>query len=359
MKQLLIQIKNKIKPKTLINAGIFILIAGLTLSVVFKNNNPSEIMDNLKNANKWFILIALLCMFLYIMGEALNIYRILKNFKDKTTLSKCFKYSLVGFFFSSITPSSTGGQPMQVYFMNKDKVPIAHGTLALLVQLLSFQFVTLLLAVVGFFLNRDILLHHIGNIKYLMLFGITVNIVIEVFLFIMIFSKKMGEKIMDFVYKMLKKFKYKKSESFKEKSDAQLKEYHECANYLNKHKALLVKTILTTIVQLSVYHCVPYFIYRSFGLSNYNAFNFIFMEAVLYISVASLPFPGAMGISEGSFMIMFKMFFPAAILGSAMIISRTVNFYLFIIICLMLIGAYVLYDKIREKNFLNKQVKTN
>lgn len=356
MKQSIKKLKSKIKPKTLINAGIFILIAVLTISVVFKNNNPSEIIANLKIANKWFIMMAFLCMFLYIFGEAVNIYRILKNFKDKTTISKCFKYSLVGFFFSSITPSSTGGQPMQVYFMNKDKVPISHGTLALLVQLLSFQFVTLLLAIVGFFLNRDILLHNIGNIKYLMLFGITVNIVIEVFLFIMIFSKKIGEKLMDFVYKILKKFKFKKADSFKEKSDAQLKEYHECSIYLNKHKMLLIKTIITTIIQLSFYHCVPYFIYRAFGLSLYNAFNFIFMEAVLYISVASLPFPGAMGISEGSFMIMFKMFFPAAILGSAMIISRTVNFYLFIVICLILISVYVLLDKIKDKKIHSKKV---
>ena len=53
---------------------------------------------------------------------------------------------------------------MQLYFMNKDKLPLSHGTLALLIQLLSFQFVTLVLAIIGFIAHYDLLLHHIGNI---------------------------------------------------------------------------------------------------------------------------------------------------------------------------------------------------
>lgn len=350
MKKLITKIKSKLTTRNIVNALIFIIIAILTICLVFKNNDPKEIIVNIQRADKKFILAAIGCMFLYIFGEAINIYRILKNFNEEVSLSKCFKYGIVGFFFSSITPSSTGGQPMQLYFMNKDKVSIAHGTLALLVVLLSFQFVTLLLAIVGFFFNRDILLHNIGNIKYLMFFGITVNIIIQTFLFIMIFSKKMGEKLINFAYKILKKFRFKKADNFFEKAKVQLDEYHECSIYLNKHKGLIVKTVLTSIIQLSLYHSVPYFIYKAFGLSEFSVLTFIFMESVLYISVASLPFPGAMGISEGSFMIMFKMFFPASVLGSAMIISRTVNFYLFVVISLIIIITYILYDKYKEKH---------
>lgn len=349
MKKFIEKVKKTLSIKHLIEALIFFLIAALTFYFVFKNNNFSLLIDNIKATNKWYIFLAVMAMFGYILTEAVNVRRILCSFNDKVSLMKCFKYSLVGFFFSSITPSSTGGQPMQLYFMNKDKVLLSHGTLALLIQLLSFQFVTLVLALVGFVLNYDILVHHIGSIKYLMFFGIVVNMIIQAFLIILIFSKNTGEKLMGWVYNMLVKLHYKKADIFKRQSDKQLSEYHECAMYLKDNKGLLVKSIITTIVQLSLYHGVPYFVYRSFGLNEANIIKFVLMEAVLYISVASLPLPGSMGASEGSFVVMFKMFFPKVLLGSAMIISRGISFYLFIVISLVLIIAFMIYDRYKRK----------
>ena len=37
-----------------------------------------------------------------------------------STLPRCIQYSFIGFFYSGITPSATGGQPVQLYYMNKD-----------------------------------------------------------------------------------------------------------------------------------------------------------------------------------------------------------------------------------------------
>lgn len=339
---------NKSLLKKILNAILFILFFGITLYIILSKNDIHEIILNIKETNKLYILIALSCMFVYVFLEGLNVHRMLKALGDKVTLAQTFKYSIVGFFFSSITPSSTGGQPMQLYFMSKDKVSISHGTLALLIQLLSFQFVTLLLAIMGFVCNYDILLHHIGNIKYLMLFGITINILIQAFLFIMIFRQKMGNRLIDFFHRFLTRIHYKKSDAFYEKAVIQLEEYHRCAEYLKENKKILLLTIVTTIFQMSIYHSVPYFIYRSFGLTEHSIFTFVLMQSVLYISVASLPFPGSMGVSEGSFMIMFKLFFPSAILSSAMIISRGISFYLFVLISLILIAIYILIDKIKK-----------
>lgn len=350
--------ENKVLLKRIVNAILFILFFGITLYIILAKNDMNEIILHIKDANINYILIALGCMFAYTFLEGLNIHRMLRALGDKVSLAKTFKYSIVGFFFSSITPSSTGGQPMQMYFMSKDGVPISHSTLSLLVQLLSFQFVTLLLALIGFAFHYDILLNHIGNIKYLMILGIVINVAVQSFLFIMIFRQKMGNKLIDFFHHFLTRIHYKKSDSFYEKAKIQLEEYHRCAEYLKENKKILILTIITTIFQMSIYHSVPYFIYRSFGLSEHSILTFILMQAVLYISVASLPFPGSMGVSEGSFMIIFKMFFPTAILSSAMIISRGISFYLFVLISLILIAFYVMLDKIKRNRLTPKSEKT-
>ena len=67
---------------------------------------------------------------------------------------------------------------------------------------------------------------------------------------------------------------------------------------LKRNKKILFKIILTTIVQIVLYHSIPYIIYLSFGLNEANFLQFLSLQAVLYISVSSIPLPGAVGASE-------------------------------------------------------------
>lgn len=340
--------------KNVIKYAVFVLLLVITFTIVFKNNNFHDFLHNVKSANPIFIGMGILCMFIYLGCEAINVRSILNNLGDKVSLASTFKYSLIGFFFSSITPSSTGGQPAQVYFMNKDEIPISHSALALLIELLGFQFATGILALIGFAMNYDILVHHLGNIRLLIFFGIILNVAILLVLSALIFSKDLSLKMLDWLLKVLKFFHYSKVDKLKEKFTASIEEYHNCSIYLKEHKKIIVRVFMTNIVQLFFYHAVPYCIYLSFGLSGHSALTVVLMEAVLYIAVASLPFPGAVGISEGSFMIMFKMFFPITLLGSAMIISRGISFYLFVLLSGVSTLVFMIQNRFREKNVSKK-----
>ncbi len=312
--------------------SIFIILVGVTIYFVFKQNNFRDFVTNLKGANFYYLGAGILCMFVFLGAEASNIKLILKNLGHKISALQSFRYSLVGFFFSSITPSSTGGQPAQIYFMNKDGIPIAHSTLALLVELMGYQFATGFLALLGFFLNFKTIVFTLGKIKFLVFLGMAINLIILSALIVMIFSKNIAIKLMNGLAKILEFFHYGKVEAFKESFLSQIDEYHRCSIYLKENKSILVRALLTNVIQLTTYHAIPFFVYLSFGLSGTSAFTIILMEAVLYVAVASLPFPGSVGISEGTFMVMFKLFFPKALLGSAMIISRGISFYFFVLL---------------------------
>lgn len=47
-------------------------------------------------------------------------------------LLRCISYSFIGFFFSGINPSATGGQPMQLYYMKKDGNKISSASVVLM-----------------------------------------------------------------------------------------------------------------------------------------------------------------------------------------------------------------------------------
>ena len=75
--------KSKIK-KILVNLIIFILLIILTFSLVLKDQDVSQIFSVVAKVKKQYILLAVVAMSIYILGEAVNITRILKELGEKS-----------------------------------------------------------------------------------------------------------------------------------------------------------------------------------------------------------------------------------------------------------------------------------
>ena len=75
----------KKKGKVFRNALIFIILIALTFYILLKDQNPMEILKIISSAKVEFVLIGILCMFIYIVLEAVNIRRTLKNLNEETT----------------------------------------------------------------------------------------------------------------------------------------------------------------------------------------------------------------------------------------------------------------------------------
>lgn len=332
--------------KGIINIIIFAFFVVITFFVVLKDNNISEILEIVRNVDIKFIFLAILSMLCFVLSEGINIARTLKLLNCKIHFKNGLKYAFVGFFFSSITPSASGGDPAQLYYMKKDGLPIGKSTLAILAEFSSFQFVTIVMALIGFLTNYKFIENSIGNIKYFLILGVIINFIILIIILLTIFLKKIIIKLINYICGILKKFNYKKTREFRKKCFLQIKEYKKGSELLIKNKKILFKIILTTFFQIILYHSIPYFIYLSFGLFGANFFQFLSLQAVLYISVSAMPFPGAVGISEGGFLSVYKLLFPTELLTSAMLLSRGISFYLFVFIS----GICVLCFSLKRKN---------
>ena len=311
------------------NLIFFILLIVLTFYIMLKDQDLPAIFRIIKNAKLEFVFIGIVCMFLYLMCEAINMGRTLKALGEKSSFAKNLKYSLIGFFFSSITPAASGGQPMQVYYMYKDKVSVANSTLALLINLTSMQIITINFALLSLCFNYQYL-----N-KILIIFfviGISLNIGALILLIIGVFSKRLSRGLINFAIKILKIFKVRNIEAKKEKLENELQKYHASAVYIKNNKRLIVRTLLTTLIQFTLYYSITYWTYRSLGLAKYSIIEIITMQSVLFATVSGIPSPGAVGVTEGAFMEIFRNVFPQAIINSAVLLNRGINFYLFVTI---------------------------
>ena len=335
------------KKKLLRNFIIFILLIILTFYVILKDQNIVEILTVFSSTQKMYILLAILCMSFFIICEAINISRTLKALGEKSTFFKNIKYALIGFFFSSITPAASGGQPMQIYYMYKDGISVANSTLSLLINLSCMQISTISIAIISLFFNHQYLNKLLIG---LFILGIILNSSALTLLLISIFSKRMTKWLINLVVKILKFFKVKNVEEKQNKLEKELEKYQGSATYIKSNKKVISKTLITTYIQYLVYYSISYWVYRSLGFTEHNIIEITSMQSVLYATVSGIPSPGAVGVSEGGFIEIYRNIYPEKMVRGAMLLSRGINFYLFVIISSIVVIINAGFGKDRLKN---------
>ena len=332
--------------KLIRNFVVFVVLILLTLWVILKDQSITEIVDVYKDVKMQYVFIGILCMVVFLTLEGVNIRRTLNELGEKTSLKNCIKYSLIGSFFSSITPAASGGQPMQIYYMHKDGISVAHSTLALLINLTSMQITTISLAVFSLIFNYKFM-----NRVLIILFciGIFLNASALAILLISIISRRISKALIEFVVKILKFFKVKNLYRKKKKFLKELKRYQNSAKYVKSNKKLMAKIFITTLIQFTIYYSIAYWTYLALDQSGSNIFELTTMQSVLFATVSGIPSPGSVGVSEGAFIEIFRNIYPTHMIKSATLIHRGINFYLFVIIC----GIVVVINDIKSRKVDN------
>ena len=333
----------KNKKSILFDLLFFIVLIVLTYYVIFKDYNLNIIVDNLKNLNRLYLLIAFIFMILYFLLEAFNIKMLLNSFKEKISLFKSFVYSLICFFFSAITPASSGGQPMTIYSLSKENIKISHSSLSYLIQLFGYDIAAFTLGIVFAIVRKDLF---VNNLLTFFIIGSLFNLIPITITAIGIFSTNLLNKIVKLIIKILKFFKIKKIDSITQKINEELALFNESSEYIKKNKPTFYKSILISFIQVIVYYCVPFFIFKSFNLSGFSIILFIQLQAILHNSIASIPLPGSVGITETIFLLLFSFVYTNTYLESALIVNRIVTFYVFVFISLI---VYIINKIILEK----------
>ena len=332
----------KKKSNLIRNFIFFLILIAITFYILLKDQSIPMIFEIIVSIKVPYLLLGIACMVLYLVCEAINIGRTLKALKEKSCFWQNLKYALIGFFFSSITPAASGGQPMQIYYMYKDNISVPSSTLALLINLSSMQIITISFALISLCFNYQYL-NQVLVICFII--GIGLNMTALALLIIGIFSKRMSNGLIHIAIKVMKFFRVKNIEQKKEKLELQLVKYQESAIYIKKNKMLMLKVVLTTAIQFLLYYSITYWTYRAFRFSRHNILEIIMMQSVLYATVSGIPSPGAVGVTEGAFTEIFRNVYPESMMSSAVLLNRGINFYLFVIIS----GVVVMINQIKWK----------
>ena len=118
---------NKNLRKKCLNALLLIAVFALTVWSVLHGEDLGELWEYLQMANDVWLIPAVGCVLAFIVGEAVVILYLMRTLGTRPSFGHCCLYSFIGFFYSCITPSASGGQPMQAIAMRRDGLPLPGG----------------------------------------------------------------------------------------------------------------------------------------------------------------------------------------------------------------------------------------
>lgn len=330
--------------ETLFFIGIFLL----TLYSVFFGEDLGAIADGLGRCNKAWLSPAILCVVIFICGEAVIIWHLMKTYGIKTPMKYCILFSSVGFFFSCVTPSASGGQPMQVYFMKRKNIPIPVASVVLMVVTIAYKMVLVITGLLLLIFGHGFIVSYLGEAMWIFYLGIFLNVGFIVLLLFVMLHQTFALRLTVGFNKFLEKLRIiKKKPDMVKKVIKSMRQYRESAAFMKTHLGLMVNVFIITIIQRYAMFAVTYFVYKAFALSGTPWYRIILLQAVVAICVDMLPLPGGMGISESLFRIMFENIFGAALLLPGLILSRGIGYYVELIFSALLtvVAFLVLKDK--------------
>lgn len=315
------------KKKALFNVSFLLVVFGLTVYGVFHGEDLGAMAEAIRSSQiKWLIPGVCLVVF-FIWGESIIIWYMMRSFGIRLKKRICFLFSSVGFFFSCITPSASGGQPMQIYYMKKEKIPIPVSTVILMVVTITYKLVLVVIGLGILIFGRGFLHRYLEGILPVYYLGLTLNVFCVAFMTILVFHPVMAEDMLLKGMDLLERMRLiKKKEARRQKLKDSMEVYRETAAYLKEHKKVLFHVIVLTFLQRIALFSVTWFVYLAFRMHGTSFLNVILLQAVISVAVDMLPLPGGMGISETLFLNIFATVFPGVLLP-AMVLSRGLGYY--------------------------------
>ena len=223
--------------------------------------------------------------------------------------------------------SASGGQPMQIYYMKKEKISIPVSTVILMIVTITYKLVLVVIGVGIAIFGRGFLHKYLEGILPVFYLGLALNIFCVTFMTILVFHPLLAKAILVKGMKLLERLHLmKKKEGRLKKLEDSMDTYRNTAAYLKNNPFVIVKVIGITFIQRMALFAVTWFVYQAFGLHGTGFWEILFLQAVISVSVDMLPLPGGMGISETLFLNIFSPVFGGLLLPG-MVLSRGLGYY--------------------------------
>ena len=333
--------------KKLLNGLFLLAVFTLTLWAVFRGEDLPEVLLSLKTAKPSYVFAGVMCVLFYILGDALSICYLMRKHSFHISFFRCCLYAFIGFFYCCITPSASGGQPMQILAMRKDGIPAACSTVVLAIITIVYKLVLVLIGTAVLVFRPSQLMVYLESVEALIYLGLVLNIGCVAVLLLFVFHPSLVRYLVEKCFTLLNRIHpLKRMEKRRNQLDRILTQYHGSAAFYRNNKHVILHIFLLTFFQRFLLFLVTWFTYRAFSLSGTSLPIVVSLQAMISVVADMLPLPGGMGISETLFLEIFPTIFGQTYLLPGMMVSRGISYYTQLLIsAVMTLAAQIIIKK--------------
>ena len=236
---------------------------------------------------------------------------LLGSFGTELGLFSCYRQALADFYCSSLTPGGSGGQPGQLYAMNKQGVPTGVGIASLLSFNTLYHLVMLLIALGAIGLGVTEKVMELPGLKPLLFYGGLSQLVMVIYYLLFIFSTRLLPKLLHLGIKLYSFFRKKENpQILEDKFHEQMDLFQSCALHL-KRRPLVLLQVCSLLVLFFFFSYLPSFLlYKGLGLSGSTLLEMLALQSVAVLALESVPIPGQLGVAETSLFAIYTLVMP-------------------------------------------------
>lgn len=327
--------KNQVKKKkksTWIFLLFNILIVGVILCYTLLTQETKPISELFLEMPYFrYLGFAFLMMAVFYIIRAVSYAHLFKKTTGQFKLWLGLKVAIVGKYWDSITPTSSGGQFAQVsYIHNKGyKGEVSTSVVVGGYMLWQIAFIILGLIVV----TMPLELYTGGTvIKYFALIGVIITVILFSTLLLISLNRKLCSIIVVGGLRLLTKIKIIKNyRKALYKSLLFVRQYQQSIKAVAKNPFSLVFQVVLHMLSLIVVAYVDYFIYKTFNpFGTITSIQIIIMSLLCLYATRLFVSPGGSGAAEISYVAMFSRLFTEGTTFWALMFWRILTYYLYI-----------------------------
>lgn len=308
------------------------------------------VIETLTNINPFMFILFAIWGLVPFMLQGYILSMMAKHLSPSYRFHEGFINALVGGFMSGVTPSSTGGQVAQTYTFKKQGLKSSQGAGLIWLDYFLYSICLVVLALLLFLTNVSEFAH--SSITFVFGLGLTINILIIVFLGLMVFYPKLYRKLMRLILTFSEKIKLVKQKGkIVEAWYKILDHFYEAQSVITENRSLLGKIFALNFLRLLISFATPLVIGLFLRLEIHwdQVIHLIALTSFVSIANTFVPLPGAAGATESLFVLTFSTVIGKASAASIMILWRFFSFYQ-----ILLIGG-ILFFKVRHQSDKEKQ----
>ena len=329
----------KTKKSTIFRYAYILLTVVVIILIGALDPNFAGLVNSFEDFSPLWLLISFMGIIGYWLTDAWLLKDIASYLYDgKFGFWSALKVGMIGLYYGALTPSATGGQPMQVVYMRRNGIHAGLGTGIVCVKFVTYELAMCIFYVFFMITQGGYYFNHNNKIFWLTMAGFAMNLAIVSFIVVIMINRnfimRLGTKMINY-FSRVKIFKWyiiKDKEKSLASYEKTVTEFTEVILYINKNKRRFIGSMFISLFNMLVYFAMIYFVYRTMGLNEHSFMELLALNTFMYMAVSLVPTPGSSGASEGAFYLLFSGIFPENSMFIGMLLWRFYVYYLILFV---------------------------